>query len=734
MAISARLASTGTKARIDVVATRATIGGGSLPGETLPSVALRVRHGSASGLAERLRRSDPCVIGRIEDGAVLLDLRTVDPLTDEALVSAVAKAISSADADRTGMTRVIGTAGHIDHGKTTLLRALTGIDADRLPEERRRGLTIDVGYAHLVTATGDLLDFVDVPGHDRLVGNMLVGAGEVDGCLLVVAADDGPRAQTLEHLALLDALALREGVAVVTKADLADADRVAEVEAAVRDQLDATTLRDIPVLAVSATSGAGLDRLASELASIAARPAARCLTDGPARLAIDRVFSIRGRGVVVTGSARGAPIEVGQRLRVLPGSGEVRVRGMEVHDEPVDRGPSGGRVALLVGGDAVDRLRRGLVLVAPEGALGAFDTVATRRLLVALSPPSSAARDHGEDVWPPVRDLEARLHIGTDQADALVIGRGRHVTQLDDSGAMTTTVKLDREVAARAGDRFVLRRPPPAGLLAGGIVIDPSAAVLAGAPPRDARAARTPHRRRRDGRRGGRDHCPPRPARHGANVGPGRGRVGAGGGRRSRRGRPSRRGGGGLAPRRRARRARDGADRRPGPRRREPAPARRCDGLQTRPTGPTPILATLIASGSLRRDGDVVAVAGHRPAAPDPARAAAMERLVAALDVAAPPSLREAAVTAGCSAEAIRELEREGRIVVVDDDLAWSRPAWERLRDQAVGLARSGPLTPAALRDASGTSRKYVMALLEDLQRRGILTRTVAGHVPGPRS
>ena len=199
-----------------------------------------------------------------------------------------------------------------------------------------------------------VLDFVDVPGHDRLVGNMLVGAGEIDGCLLVVAADDGPRAQTLEHLALLDALALREGVAVVTKADLADADRVAEVEAVVRDQLDATTLRDIPVLAVSATSGAGLDRLASELASIAARPAARYLTDGPARLAIDRVFSIRGRGVVVTGSARGAPIEVGQRLRVLPGSGEVRVRGMEVHDEPVDRGPSGGRVALLVGGDAVE--------------------------------------------------------------------------------------------------------------------------------------------------------------------------------------------------------------------------------------------------------------------------------------------------------------------------------------------------------------------------------------------
>jgi selenocysteine-specific elongation factor len=146
------------------------------------------------------------------------------------------------------------------------------------------------------------------------------------------------------------------------------------------------------------------------------------------------------------------------------------------------------------------------------------------------------------------------------------------------------------------------------------------------------------------------------------------------------------------------------------------------------------ILETLIATGRLRRAGDIVAVAGHRPAAPDPARAAAMERLVAALDVAAPPSLRDAAVATSCPPDAVRELERDGRIVVVDDDLAWARPTWERLRDLAVGLARSGPLTPAALRDASGTSRKYVMALLEDLARRGILTRTADGHVPGPRS
>src|SRR3954470_12307061 len=153
------------------------------------------------------------------------------------------------------MSVVVGTAGHIDHGKTTLLRALTGIDADRLPEERRRGMTIDVGYAHMKLPDGTEIDFVDVPGHDRLVGNMLVGAGEIDAALIVVAADAGPRAQTLEHLSLLDGVGLRDGVAVMTKADGAGAPRVRAVVAATRELLAGTTFADVPVLAVSATTG-----------------------------------------------------------------------------------------------------------------------------------------------------------------------------------------------------------------------------------------------------------------------------------------------------------------------------------------------------------------------------------------------------------------------------------------------------------------------------------------------
>src|SRR3954451_19833559 len=162
-------------------------------------------------------------------------------------------------------TVVVGTAGHIDHGKTTLLRALTGIDADRLPEERKRGMTIDVGFAHLVLEDGSAIDFVDVPGHDRLVGNMLVGAGEIDAALLVIAADDGPRAQTLEHLELLDALGIDLGIVAITKADVADAERIREVEGDIAGLVARTTLAGAPLVVVSGTGGAGLDELRTQL-------------------------------------------------------------------------------------------------------------------------------------------------------------------------------------------------------------------------------------------------------------------------------------------------------------------------------------------------------------------------------------------------------------------------------------------------------------------------------------
>jgi small GTP-binding protein len=319
------------------------------------------------------------------------------------------------------MTVVVGTAGHIDHGKTTLLRALTGIDADRLPEERRRGMTIDVGYAHLTLSDGRSLDFVDVPGHDRLVGNMLVGAGEIDAAMLVVAADDGPRAQTIEHLELLDALDIRSGIAVVTKADLVDADRLAEVVGQVGVLLAGTSLAGSPILAVSAVGDerTGLDRLRGELEQLDRRVRSSIgdldPREAPVRLAIDRVFSVKGRGAVVTGTLRGGSLARGATLRLVPGDRPARIRDIQVHGVAVEAaGP--GRTALNVAGVEIADLGRGLVLT-DDPAI-----IATDRVLARLSRPL------------PDR-ARARVHIRTAAVDAALSRSGRDAIELPDGAS-----------------------------------------------------------------------------------------------------------------------------------------------------------------------------------------------------------------------------------------------------------------------------------------------------------
>ena len=623
------------------------------------------------------------------------------------------------------MTVVIGTAGHIDHGKTRLLQALTGIDADRLPEEQRRGLTIDVGYAHGAPDDGPEVDFVDVPGHDRLVGNMLVGVGEVDACLLVVAADDGPRAQTLEHLGLLDAMGLREGVVAVTKIDLVDEARFQGVATEVRALVEATTLAGAPIVAVSAASGAGLDELSGAVAALrdrVERVVAR-RRDRPPWLAIDRVFKVPGRGIVVTGSSRGRAIVVGDRLARLPGDVTVRVRGLHVHDSAVERGPEGGRVALQLAGADGTALRRGQVLMKADGP--GPSAVGSDRLLVALRPPPVLPGRGGQESWPPRHAGMMRLHIGTEQADAVLGRSGRDSATLPDGRAIAV-LRLDHEVAARVGEPFVLRRPPPAGLLAGGIILDPepprgrsrrrqtsvslsrlAAAVDAGEEDGVVRARLELHGLLRlhkevllapDVRAVAQEaaleaisaHHRDHPDQVGLSL-PAVRAVTAAAIRRS-------------------------------------ATARKADAA----LAADDVVVQLLASGSLDRAGDAVRSPDHRAPGPDPERAAAMDRLVAALDAAAPPPLTAAAAAAGCPPDALRELEDQGRIVIVDDDLAWSAAAYDELRRTALRLAVAAPLAPAALRDASGTSRKYVMALLEDLDRRGILRRTTEGHVPGP--
>jgi selenocysteine-specific elongation factor len=615
------------------------------------------------------------------------------------------------------VTVVVGTAGHIDHGKTALLRALTGIDADRLPEERRRGMTIDVGYAHLALPDGSVIDFVDVPGHDRLVGNMLVGAGEVDAAMLVVAADDGPNAQTYEHLELLDALGIGAGLAVITKVDLVAgaAERQARVEE-VAALLARTTLAGVPVLLASAVTGEGIEGVRDALGRLAevietstgglsgSRPTA-------AHLAVDRVFPVKGRGTVVTGSLHGGSVRTGATLRLVPGDARVRVREVQARGATVEEVASG-RAALLLGGTEPGELRRGQVLTADPGV------IATSRLLVAIR--AAAALVPGRAPSPPPADRERlRLHLATEQVDALVVRGPREAIELPD-GSSLALLRLEREIAVAPGDRFAMRRPSPGSTAGGGVVLDAD-------PPRGISRRRLTADRATALRTGGPDA---RLDLHGALV---------------REGEPPR-----LAP--------DVATALAGR-----AMALVAEHHAAQPASPGIPLATLrpalaiaarrlatlgrtaadavaratidglVADGSLARDGDLLRDATRAAGLPAEVRAA-MGRLEAALDVPAPPALGEAARIAGCPAEGIRALEREGRIVRPEPDLAWAATRYRELARQAVSMAAAGPLTPAAFRDATGTSRRYVLVILEDLDRRELLRRTDAGHVLGART
>jgi selenocysteine-specific elongation factor len=623
---------------------------------------------------------------------------------------------------------VVGTAGHIDHGKTTLLRALTGMDADRLPEERRRGMTIEVGYAHLRLPDGDVLDFVDVPGHDRLVGNMLVGAGEIDAVLLVVAADDGPRAQTREHLELLDALGLRYVVVAVTKADAVDAWRVAEVGEAVEAILAPTTMAGAPIVAVSGVTGTGLEELLAALVVLRDRACAGGAgAGGPARLAVDRVFGVKGRGTVVTGTLRGGPLARGATLRLVPGGLPVRARELQVRGESVEIGGPGGRLAANVAGVERGVIERGAVLTDDPAV------VATDRLLVALRPALALAAGASRRRPAPGGGTPIRLHLGTAQAEGVVRRSRRDVDDLA-GGEATAIIRLAAPVAAAAGDRFVLRRPSPAEPLAGGRVLDPrppsgSAWRRATAAEVDALARASTLAERATALlalHGALPRSHPEAAALPAGTAVAAGRLV-------------------LAP--------------------AVASAVAAEALAVVAVGPADgvplaevrtrlgrtlrrhasvdaetaveaggaIVEMVVRGGRLARTGDLVHVPG-RAVGPAPEVLAAMDRLEAQLDNPAPPGLSEAARAARCPPAGVRALEAAGRIVRVDEDLAWSAPAFARLRAAALGLATPGPVTPAELRDATGTSRKYVMALLEELNRRGVLARTPGGHVRGPRA
>ncbi len=351
--------------------------------------------------------------------------------------------------------RVIGTAGHVDHGKSTLIRALTGIDPDRLQEEKERGMTIDLGFAWLRLPNNVEVSIVDVPGHERFIHNMLAGVGGIDIALLVVAADEGVMPQTREHVAILDLLGISNGVVALTKRDLVDDDWLDLVQADVEEFLSTTSLKGAPIVPCSATTGAGLDELKNVIQDLLSRERMRPNTGRP-RLPIDRVFTVAGFGTVVTGTLIDGELHLGQELEVQPGGLQARVRGLQSHRKKLETIPAGTRTAVNLGGLAVEDLRRGQVLGAPNTLKSTRALDARLRLI--------------HDAKPLRHNTEVSFHTGAAETLGKLSLLDRDELQPGDEAWVQ--VRLQDPVALARGDLFILRLPSPSMTVGGGTVVE----------------------------------------------------------------------------------------------------------------------------------------------------------------------------------------------------------------------------------------------------------------------
>ena len=351
--------------------------------------------------------------------------------------------------------RVVGTAGHVDHGKSTLIRALTGIDPDRLQEEKERGMTIDLGFAWLTLPNGVEVSIVDVPGHERFIHNMLAGVAGIDIALLVVAADEGVMPQTREHVAILDVLGVSNGVVALTKRDLVDDEWLDLVMADVEEFLETTSLKTAPIVPCSATTGEGLDQLKLIIQELLERERSRPNTGRP-RLPIDRVFTVAGFGTVVTGTLIDGEMHLGQELEVQPGGLRTRVRGLQSHRKKLDAIPAGTRTAANLGGVAVEDLRRGQVLVAP-GSLTPTRAIDARLRLI-------------HDARPLKHNAEISFHTGAAETLGKLSLLDRDELQPGDEAWVQ--VRFQDEIALARGDLFILRVPSPSMTVGGGTVVE----------------------------------------------------------------------------------------------------------------------------------------------------------------------------------------------------------------------------------------------------------------------
>jgi len=351
---------------------------------------------------------------------------------------------------------VVGTAGHIDHGKSSLVKALSGIDPDRLPEEKLRGLTIDLGFAWFNLPSGESVGVVDVPGHERFIKNMVAGVGGIDAVMLVIAADDGWMPQTAEHFDILSLLDIKTGIVVLTKTDLVDSDYIQLQKEDISERLKGTFLESAPIISFSSKDNSGKDDVLGSLQEILGHSEKRISLGSP-RLYIDRSFVIKGMGTVVTGTLIEGSIKVGQELEICPIKQKIRVRGLQTHKKSIETAVPGSRVAVNLTGAGKDDAHRGSALVQPSH----FEPSNTLGVKIKMLP----------DIKHPLKNSsEVLLLLGTAVVHArLKLFRRKMLTMNDEDFAV---LHLDKDICCRIGDRFIIRRLSPAITVAGGMVLD----------------------------------------------------------------------------------------------------------------------------------------------------------------------------------------------------------------------------------------------------------------------
>ena len=607
---------------------------------------------------------------------------------------------------------ILGTAGHIDHGKTTLVRALTGVDTDRLPEEKRRGITIELGFAPLRIDGVGTIGVVDVPGHEGFVRTMLAGATGVDLALLVVAADEGVMPQTREHLAILQLLGVTRGIVALTKCDLVDDEWRELVVEDLRALLADTPLSSAPIVPTSSTTGEGIAELRAAIAEAARAVPARA-ADDLFRMPVDRAFTIKGTGTVVTGTVWSGRLTRDATVRVLPADRVVRVRGLQTHGDQVLAAEPGHRTAVALAGVEVSDVPRGSFLVT-DPSWRASTTLRADVVLLDDAPRSLGPR------------TAVRFHIGTADVGARVVtGDGG----LAPGERKLARVILDEPVVLRAGDRFVLRFASPAATIGGGIVVDPYA--LRRARPWSSEATVAPATRLalalREAAEAGLETAtlpvrlgvPPRDVGNlldGAELLTINGRVFAADVAASLEERLVRL----VADAHRARPLETGVSLQE-VRSRLGAPAELIDA----------VLAHAAAHGTIESSGGVVRAAGWAPRLTDAQRRAVAE-IEETIRVAGnePPAVAELAPRFGPEAgDLLRLLEREGRVVAVEPDRYYAAGSVDALVERLrTNMAPGREYSPAELRDLLGFSRKFLIPFLEFCDRRGLTIRGSTGR------